>query len=99
MKAYMITIIAMGISGCLFMLLSIKLSWSKRIWKRLNKKIKQPYAPAWWLIFSCIFVIGIQILFSVLNWPYTEIVRGISLGIMMAFMPSLGEWNQGETMS
>jgi hypothetical protein len=83
--------VAMSLSGILFMTLSIKLGWSKRIWAKLHKKVKPHYKVALWIIYVCVFNILVQLLIEFMGYTYNDIINGAILGFSFAFMPSLGE--------
>lgn len=89
MKETIPSIIAMSITGFIFMTISNKYKWSKKVWGILNKKIKTQYNVAVWILFSAVFIICIQLLCEMLGIHYSNIIMGISLGFYFAFMPTL----------
>ncbi len=89
MKESIPFIIAMSISGLIFMTISIRYKWSKKVWVILNKKIKPQYNVAVWILFSAVFNISLQLLCEMLGIPFSKIIMGISLGFYFAFMPTL----------
>jgi|GEM_PF-3234211 hypothetical protein len=91
MKELIPRLVAMSLSAILFMTLSIKLEWAKRIWAKLNKKIKPQYNIALWLLCVCVFNIVVQILFETMGYTYNDIINGAIFGFSLAFMPTLGE--------
>ena len=94
MKDSFQTIIAMSISGLIFMSLSIKFQWSKKVWTILNRKIKREYNISLWILFSPFFNVGLQLIFEGIGIPFLAILNGITLGFYMGFMPDLGKRKQ-----
>jgi len=82
-------IVAMSISGFIFMSISIKYKWSKIVWTALNKKINPNFNVAIWIIFSGIFNILLQLVCEILGIPLHKIILGVSLGFYLAFMPTI----------
>lgn len=89
-------IIAMCVSGLIFMSLSIKFQWSKKVWTILNKKIKSEYRDrvSLWILFAPFFNVGLQLIFERIGIPFIEILNGITFGFYMGFMPDLGKRKQ-----
>ncbi len=94
MKDSFQTIIAMSISGLIFMSLSIKFQWSKKIWTILNKKIKWENNVSLWILIAPFFNLGFQLIFEAIGIPFLAIVNGITFGVYMGFMPDLGKRKQ-----
>lgn len=94
MKDSIPTLIAMSISGLIFMTISMKFKWSNKVWHLLNKKIKPRYNISLWILFSPIFNISLQLIYEMMGLPYHEIMNGITLGFYMGFMPTLGKGKQ-----
>ena len=89
MKDIIPLIIAMSISGFIFMSISIKYKWSKTVWTALNKKINSNFNVAIWIVFSGIFNILLQLVCGILGIPLHKIILGVSLGFYLAFMPTI----------
>jgi sugar phosphate permease len=94
MKGSIPLIVAMSISGLLFMSISIRYKWSKKVWLVLNKKINPRYNVTVWILFSAIFNISLQLLCEIIGISFSAILMGISLGFYFAFLPSLDKGKQ-----
>lgn len=88
MKEAIYYIIAMSISGLIFMNISIKLRWSEKLWSFFNKKIKPNYNVAIWILISALiqgFLADVIGTISIIS----KIILGLTMGFFFAFMPNL----------
>ncbi len=90
MKTLISQLIAMAISAFIFMKLSIKLSWSKRLWTILNRRLNPAYNATVWLVFAAVFHIFIQMICGSLGITDSRIITGLLIGFYFAFIPNLG---------
>ena len=92
MKDIIPKLIALFLSSLIFMALSVKLGWSKKLWTKINKKIHPKYNVALFIIL-CVpfFNILVQIITELMGFTYTDILNGAVLGFSISFLPNLGE--------
>lgn len=92
-------IIAMVISAFIFMNLSIRLSWSKKLWAIINRRLNPIYNATVWILFAAIFHISIQMVCGSFGITDSRIITGIFIGFYFAFIPNLGvKKNDGKKM-
>lgn len=82
--------IAMAISAFIFMNLSIKLGWSKKLWSYVNRWLKPIYNASVWIMLAAILHISIQMVCGSLGFTDTRIITGSLIGFYFAFIPNLG---------
>lgn len=90
MKDLIPQFITMAVSAFIFMNLSIKFSWSKKIWSLINKKLNPMYNATIWILFAALFHISIQWVCAALGIANTRIITGALVGFYFAFIPNLG---------
>lgn len=78
-------------SGLIFVSLSIKLGWSKKLWSVLDKKINPNYGIAIWVILGGITqgILGTAIELSGLDVFIGNVILGSIMGVYLAFLPSI----------
>ncbi len=91
MKTLIPQLLTMAITGALFMTLSIKLGWSKRLWALINRRLNPVYNATVWLLFAAFLHITIQMVCGILGLTDSRIVTGAMMGFYFAFIPNLGE--------
>lgn len=89
MRGVIFQILGMIISGILFMPISIKFGWSKKLWAFLNRKINKKYNTVFWLVFVCTFNILIEMFLESMGAAHSDIISGFVLGFSLVFMPNL----------
>lgn len=90
MKTLIPQLIAMAISAFIFMKLSIKFSWSKRLWAFINRRMKPIYNATVWLVLAAVLHITIQMVCGSLGINDSRIITGVLIGFYFAFLPNLG---------
>ncbi|MBP1753928.1 MAG: hypothetical protein H6Q59_326 [Firmicutes bacterium] len=99
MKTLIPQLITMAISAFVFMNLSIKLSWSKRLWAVINRRLNPIYNATVWILFAAIFHISIQMICGAFGITDSRIITGLFIGFYFAFIPNLGaKKNDGKKM-
>ena len=83
-------LIAMALSGALFMSISIKLGWSKRLWAAINQRLNPAYNATVWILFAAMLHITIQWVCSAIGISNTRVITGVLIGFYFAFLPDLG---------
>ena len=91
MNTLLLQLLAMTISASLFMTLSIKLGWSKKLWGVINRLLKPIYNVVVWILFAVVFNIIIQMICGALGITDYRIITGALMGFYFAFIPNLGE--------
>ncbi|WBW96078.1 hypothetical protein [Oceanirhabdus sp. W0125-5] len=91
MKEYIPFLIGMSISGLIFMNISIKFSWSQRLWAILNKKINPSYNATTYLLTVVILQSIIQVMCDGIGMTsvISKTVLGFTMGFSFAFIPYL----------
>lgn len=82
-------LLAVALSGMVFMFVSIKFGWSTRFWTFVNKRIKPQYNFILWIIIVFVLSILVQVLYDIIGLPYSQITNGVTIGFWFAFLPSL----------
>jgi hypothetical protein len=82
--------IAMAISAYIFMNLSIKLGWSKKLWSLINRRLKPIYNATMWILIAAFLHISIQMVCGSFGMTDTRIITGSLIGFYFAFIPNLG---------
>ncbi|EPY2276713.1 MULTISPECIES: hypothetical protein [Clostridium] len=90
MKELISYIIAMSISGLIFINISIKLKWSEKLWSFFNKKIKLDFNVAIWILISALIQGFLADVIGTISIS-SKIILGLTMGFFFAFMPNLGK--------
>jgi hypothetical protein len=90
MKTLLPQLLAMAISATIFMTLSIKLGWSKKLWATINRRLNSIYNATAWIFFAAVLHITIQMVCGSLEITDSRIITGSLIGFYFAFIPSLG---------
>jgi len=91
MKDMALQLIAFSVTGIIFMFISTKFNWSKKIWKALYRIIPPQYSVAVWIIFGAALTIGVSMVCDRFEIAQVTIIKGLILGFYLAFMPNLGQ--------
>lgn len=91
MKETIVQLIAFGITGFLFMNLSITFGWSIKIWNLLNKKLNPQYNIVIWIISAGVLTILVQLLCEMMGLANIKLIKGCVLGIYLAAMPNINK--------
>ncbi len=90
MKTLLPQLLVMAVSATIFMTLSIKLGWSKRLWAVINRRLNPIYNATVWIFFAAIFHITLQMVCGALGITDSRIITGALIGVYFAFIPNLG---------
>ncbi len=90
MKTLLSQLLAMAVSGTIFMKLSIKLGWSKRLWAFINRRLNPIYNATVWIFFAAVLHITIQMVCGSLGITDSRLITGALVGFYFAFIPNLG---------
>ena len=83
-------LLALVISAGIFMTLSARLGWSRKLWALLNRRLNPVYNATLWIIFAAIFHLLIQMVCPLLGITDSRIITGVLIGFYFAFLPNLG---------
>lgn len=90
MKTLLPQLLAMAVSATIFMTLSIKFGWSKRLWAIINRRLNPIYNATVWILFAAVLHITIQMVCGSLGITDSRLITGILVGFYFAFIPNLG---------
>ena len=90
MNTLLLQLLAMAVSASIFMKLSIKFGWSKRLWAFLNRRLNPVYNATLWILFAAVLHITIQMVCGSLGITDSRLITGVVIGFYFAFIPNLG---------
>jgi hypothetical protein len=90
MKTLLPQLLTMAVSATIFMTLSIKFGWSKRLWAIINRRLNPIYNATVWILFAAVLHISIQMVCGSLGITDSRLITGILVGFYFAFIPNLG---------
>jgi hypothetical protein len=87
-------LLAMIVSASVFMTLSVRFGWSRKLWAFLNRKLNPAYSTVLWLLFAAVLHLTLQLVCKGLGIADSRLITGILIGLYFAFIPSLGGKNK-----
>jgi hypothetical protein len=90
MKTLIPQFLSMAVSGTIFITISSKLGWSKKLWSLINRRLNPIYNATVWIVFAAILHVSIQMVCGSLGITDSRIITGALIGFYFAFIPNLG---------
>ncbi|MDF2905493.1 MAG: hypothetical protein K0R34_814 [Herbinix sp.] len=90
MKTLIPQFLAMAVSGTIFITISMKLGWSRKLWDFINRRLNPIYNATVWILFAAVLHLSIQMVCGSLGIADARLIIGILIGFYFAFIPNLG---------